>query len=84
MLLLAVTNVVRVHVCPASFLVCRPLRLVFDVAVVMRKPGEQAGFQRAAEATGQSQRLVLQARHGFGPQHGAFTGKKINVSFFAR
>lgn len=54
----------------------------FYVAVVMRKPGKQAGFQRAAEATGQSQRLVLQARHGFGPQHGAFTGKIIHVPFF--
>lgn len=82
-LLLLITNIVGVHVRLHS--VCRrSLRLIFNVAVVMHKPGEQADFQRAAEATGQSQRLVLQARHGFGPQHGAFTGKIINVSFFAR
>ena len=44
--------------------------------------GKQAGVQRAAEATGQGQRVVWKADHGVGPQHGAFAGASDPLSAF--
>lgn len=44
------------------------------LAATGKKLGKQAGVQRAAEAAGTGQRVVLEDIHGVGSMHGAYAG----------